>query len=376
MVILTGIKPTESLHLGNYFGAIRPYLELMKALMEGKNSKPTSSFFFIADYHALTNINISQKNYNSFLASPLNSPSSLAPSSPTSSHSQKKTHDLKKWSYEITAALMACGINPEKTILYRQSDIPHLFELTWILSCFTPKGLLNRSHAYKAKVALNKKASKKDLDFDVNMALYSYPILMASDILAFNANWVPVGEDQIQHVEMARDIAQKFNHFYGKILTLPKTLLHKNNQWIPGIDGKKMSKSYGNHIPLFCSSEKLKKLIMKIKTDSSLPHEPKDPKTSIPFQLFEKLAPKEEIHDLKEMYRKGISWSEVKEKTYLILESHLSEAREKFNTLMKDTNAIEDILLQGSKKAKKVASKTLNKVRLALGLRDLPMNSK
>ncbi|MCB0350779.1 MAG: tryptophan--tRNA ligase, partial [Bdellovibrionales bacterium] len=209
-VILTGIKPTDHPHIGNYLGAIRPGIELA--------SQFEKSLFFIADYHAITTVQNAQ--------------------------------DMQLFTRSVAAMWLACGLDSKKTIIYRQSDIPEIFELAWILSCVAPKGLLNRAHAYKAKVQENEIAGREDLDFGVSMGLYCYPVLMAADILLFNSDVVPVGEDQVQHVEIARDLAQKFNRIYGDIIKLPKHLV-KTEKVVPGLDGRKMSKSYGNHIPLF-----------------------------------------------------------------------------------------------------------------------------
>lgn len=343
LVLLTGIKPTGSLHLGNYFGSIRPYLDLKKKLSEKSSPHRFSSFrslFFVADYHALTSVTASSAHLR-----------------------------LKKFTYDIAASLMACGVDPNETLIYRQSDISHIFELAWILSCFTSKGLMNRAHAYKMKQSLNREKSKKDLDFGINMGLFSYPILMASDILAFRTNYVPVGEDQIQHIEMTRDIAQKFNHFYQRpILQEPEFVLNKKAQHILGLDGKKMSKSYNNFIPLFDSEKKLKKLIMKIKTDSTKPEEPKDPKDSTLFLLYQAFANPSEIEEMKEMYSKGVGWSEVKEIVFKSLNFHLKEKRESYNRLIKDTNFIEDWLQKGAQEAQSFSKSLLLEVRSCLGV--------
>ena len=262
---------------------------------------------------------------------------------------------------------MACGLNPKDTLIYRQSDVPQIFELSWILSCFTPKGLMNRAHAYKMKQSLNKQNNKKDLDFGINMGLFSYPILMASDILAFRTKYVPVGEDQIQHIEMTRDMAQKFNHFYKRpVLEVPEFILNKKGQHILGLDGKKMSKSYNNFIPLFSSEKKLKKLIMKIKTDSSPPNEPKNPEKSNLFLLYQAFSKEKDIEKMKEMHSKGVGWSEVKNLVFESLNSYLEEKRENYNTLIKDTDFLEDWLQKGAKKARALADSLLSDVRSCL----------
>lgn len=340
-VLLTGIKPTGFLHLGNYLGAIKPYLNLKKKLLK-QNTFPSSllSLFFIADYHALTSSSLSSANLPS---------------------------NLQQWTYEIAASLIACGVDPKENLIYRQSDIPEIFELSWILSCFTPKGLMNRAHAHKMKQSLNKEQSKKNLDSGINMGLFSYPILMASDILAFQTNYVPVGEDQIQHIEMTRDIAKKFNHFYKKsILTEPHYILNQDTQSIPGLDGRKMSKSYDNSIPLFSSEQNLKKQIMKIKTDSSPPHEPKNPNTSTLFLLYKAFANQSETQEMGNDYSKGVGWGQVKERLFQLLNTHLQEKRDHYYSLMKNIDPIENHLQKGAKKARSLAQSLLLQVRKCL----------
>ena len=237
--VLTGITTSGIPHLGNLVGAILPAIE-------ASNNEKNSSFLFLADYHSLI------KNTDSDL-----------------------THSS---SYEIAACWLACGLDPKKVIFYRQSDIPHIFELAWILGCLTSKGLLNRAHAYKAAISDNQEKGAKDIDKGITMGLFNYPILMAADILMFNADIVPVGQDQKQHIEMARDIAIKFNHHYGNLFTPPEAQISDTTGVLPGIDGRKMSKSYGNTIPIFSDEKLLKKTIMKIKTNSLEPGEPKDSK--------------------------------------------------------------------------------------------------
>ena len=233
--VLTGITTSGIPHLGNLVGAILPAIK-------ASNNEKNSSFLFLADYHSLI------KNTDSDL-----------------------THSS---SYEIAACWLACGLDPKKVIFYRQSDIPHIFELAWILGCLTSKGLLNRAHAYKAAISDNQEKGAKDIDKGITMGLFNYPILMAADILMFNADIVPVGQDQKQHIEMARDIAIKFNHHYGNLFTPPEAQISETTGVLPGIDGRKMSKSYGNTIPIFSDEKLLKKTIMKIKTNSLEPGEP------------------------------------------------------------------------------------------------------
>ncbi|SFL99102.1 tryptophanyl-tRNA synthetase [Gracilibacillus orientalis] len=247
--ILTGIKPTRQIHLGNYIGAIKPALDLAKI-------EDYRSAYFVADYHGLTKIH--------------------------------NAEEFRHLSYGIAATWLALGLDPDMVIFYRQSDVPDIFELNWILSCFTSKGLMNRAHAYKALIDSNKK-SEKDIDFCVNMGLFNYPVLMAADILMFKTEVVPVGKDQVQHVEITRDIAESFNNTYGETFLLPEYKIQENTAVLPGLDGRKMSKSYNNTIPLFEDPKKLQKLINKIKTDSLLPEAPKDPDRSTIFMFIKNL---------------------------------------------------------------------------------------
>lgn len=328
--VLTGVKPTGMPHLGNYLGAIAPGIELA--------SQPdTESLLFIADFHSLTSVT--------------------------------KGEELEEMSYGVAATWLALGLDPERTIIYRQSDIPEIFELSWILSCSTAKGLMNRAHAYKAMVADNEAAGKKDLDFGVNMGLYSYPVLMAADILLFNSDIVPIGPDQIQHIEITRDICQKFNRTYGDVLTLPK--FQDDSFLLPGLDGRKMSKSYNNHIPLFESSKKLRKKIMKIKTDSSAPEDPKDPEDSLIFDLFKYFSSKEEQTELAARYRTGIGWGDAKQALYEVIERDLQKPREIYESLMSDRSQLDAILKVGAEKARVKAQATMRDVRKAVGARVL-----
>lgn len=329
-VVLTGVKPTGQPHLGNYVGAMRPSLEMAK-------SEEFDSFLFIADYHSLTAV-----------------------------------HDAKVLDtmiYEVAASWLACGLDPERTVIYRQSDVPEVFELHWILSCFTAKGLMNRAHAYKAKIQENQEFGKEDLDFGVNIGLYTYPVLMAADILLFQADFVPVGEDQVQHVEIARDIAQKFNKTYKvEALKIPKAKLTES-KLVVGLDGRKMSKSYENSIPLFCDSAPLRKLVMKIKTDSLPPEAPKDPSTSLIFDLFKEFASPAEIESLKADYAKGIGWGVAKEALYQILEREIAPMRSKYQEYLTDRNKVDALLSQGALIARERANHLLTTLRKTVGLR-------
>ncbi len=327
-IILTGVKPTGMPHIGNYLGAIRPALKLA--------SQPgTRTYLFIADYHSLTSV-----------------------------HDPKT---LREMTYEVAATWLACGLNPEQVCFYRQSDISEIFELNWILSCFTPKGLMNRAHAYKAKVQENMEQGKEDPDFGVNMGLFNYPILMSADILMFNAHEVPVGEDQVQHIEIARDIAQKVNRQYGEILRPPKFVIQPM-KLVPGLDGRKMSKSYDNHIPLFLESAKLRKLVMKIKTDSQPPETPKDPADSLIFDLYKEFATSEQIESLRAHYLRGIGWGEAKERLFEVLEAHLATPRAEYQRWMNSRGEIDGLLVAGAAEARPKAKALLQQLRKAIGI--------
>jgi tryptophanyl-tRNA synthetase len=326
---LTGVKPTGLIHIGNLLGAIRPALAMV-------NETSDRSLFFIADYHALTFINDAQA--------------------------------LKKITYEVAAAWLAFGLDPKKTIIYRQSDIPEIFELSWILACMSPKGLMNRAHAYKARVAENLELGREDLDHGINMGVFTYPILMAADILLFRADTVPVGEDQVQHVEIARDLAQKFNNVFKKeVLKAPQYSLNKAAAILPGLDGRKMSKSYDNTIPAFCDSAQLKKLVGKIKTDSSLPTEPKDPNTSLLFDIYKQFAEPSAIEAMRAKYSKGVGWGEVKGDLHLALDKALIGPREVYNQWLADIPKLEAVLQDGAKRARELARETIKDVHAAIG---------
>lgn len=327
--VLTGVQPTSKPHLGNYAGAMRPAIE-------ASQQPDTQTWFFIADYHALTSI-----------------------------HDPKV---LQQNIYEVAASWLACGLDPAKTVFYRQSDVPEILELNWVLSCFTPKGLMNRAHAYKAKVQENQENGKEDLDFGVNMGLYNYPILMTADILMFSAAKVPVGEDQTQHLEIARDIAQKFNRTYGEILKVPQVVVQKTGKSLPGLDGRKMSKSYGNHIPLFEEPAAMKKLIAKIKTDSLPPEAPKSTNDSILFQLYEAFATPDQIEVMRQKYAKGIGWGYVKEDLFQLLDEQLKGPRERYKELMADQSKIAALLREGAEKARPHAKALMKKVRTSVGV--------
>lgn len=325
-IALTGIKPSGKPHIGNYLGMIRPALEL---------AKHYQALYFIADYHALTTVQDGSK--------------------------------LKEQTYDVAATWLALGLDPEKVIFYRQSDIPEVMELTWILSCFTSKGLLNRAHAYKAAVDDNL-ANGRPPDEGINSGLYFYPVLMAADILLFNTNFVPVGLDQKQHIEIARDIAQAFNSNYGNILTLPEAAILEEVMTIPGLDGRKMSKSYDNVIPMFAPANQLRKSVMRIVTDSRPPEEPKDPETDNVFAIYRHFAAEVDIQRVRERYLQGgMAYSEIKGELFELLEQNFGPARTRYDEYMQDWGYLDQVLQKGAEKARKVATPLLERIRKAVG---------
>lgn len=328
--VLTGITTSGKPHLGNLVGAILPAIE-------ASNNENTSSFLFLADYHSLI------KNKDSDL-----------------------THNS---SFEIAACWLACGLDPKKVIFYRQSDIPHIFELAWILSCLTSKGLLNRAHAYKAAVADNEKQGIKDQEKGITMGLFNYPVLMAADILMFNADFVPVGQDQKQHIEMARDIALKFNHHYGDLLTPPEAQISEVTGILPGLDGRKMSKSYNNTIPIFSDEKTLKKSIMKIKTNSLEPGEPKETKDCNIFNIYKAIASEAEISDLETRYQEGIGWGDAKNLLFETLDEFLTPFKAEYENIIKDKSYVESVLLEGANKAKEVSGPLIEEIRKSVGIK-------
>ena len=329
--VLTGITTTGTPHLGNYIGAIKPAIK-------ASQSPDLDSFFFLADYHAL----IKTTDHNLI-------------------------HQSTK---EVAACWIALGLNTERAIFYRQSDIPEIPELSWLLSCVAAKGLMNRAHAYKNRVQ-NNLTNKEDSDYGITMGLFSYPILMAADILMFNATVIPVGRDQIQHVEMARDIAQRFNHLYGNLFDLPEAQIDENIKTLQGLDGKKMSKSYNNIIPIFLTEKKLKRHINKIKTNLLEPGETKDPKTSTVFQIWKSFATEEQTKEMEENYKNGIAWGEAKNLLFDLINSKLKEPRETYNQLLEKPNQIEEILSEGGKKARAKSQPFMKKIREAVGIKAL-----
>lgn len=326
-IALTGIKPTGTPHIGNYFGAIKPAIDLI-------NKEEFDGYYFIADYHAL--------NF------------------------MKNKEELILHTKEIACTWLACGLDPKRVVLYKQSLVPEVTELNWLLNNVTSKGLMNRAHAYKALVEKSLE-NGGDPDALVNMGLYCYPILMAADILLFNTKFVPVGIDQKQHVEMARDIAKAFNKFYGYTFVVPTEYIQEETATIPGLDGRKMSKSYGNQIPLFCDEATLKKLISSIKTDSSLPTEPKSTHCAV-FDFYKLFASKEQVEAFAEKFAKGISWADAKKELFEVANNFLSPMREKYNYYMSHYGEVEKILEEGSKKARVIAKETVVRARKAVGL--------
>tara|TARA_Y100001954_G_scaffold235194_1_gene292406 strand:+ start:598 stop:1596 length:999 start_codon:yes stop_codon:yes gene_type:complete len=324
--ILTGITTTGTPHIGNYLGAIKPALDLVEP--------DNDSYFFLADYHAL----IKQNNPN----------------------------EIEKSVKNVALAWLSSGLDPKKSNFYRQSDIPEVHELTWILNCSASKGLLNRAHAYKSMAAENTQTGN-DEDKAINMGLFSYPVLMAADILIFGATHVPVGPDQAQHMEMTRDIAGTFNHTYSNLLTLPEAII-QNEVSVPGIDGKKMSKSYNNIIPFLSSEKDLEKSISKIVTNSLEPGQPKDTKDCTLFQLYSCFATSDEIKEMKQAYKDGIGWGDAKKKLFSIINSEISPIREKYLELNDKPNLLNDLFSEGAQKVRPQAKELVEKLREAIGI--------
>ena len=332
---LTGITTTGTPHLGNFVGSIRP--SVAASLRPG-----VQSFYFLADYHALI-----------------------------------KCEDpvrIQRSTLEIAASWLASGLDPEKVTFYRQSDIPEIPELNWMLSCVTGKGLLNRAHAYKASQDKNLEAGR-DADDGVTAGLFMYPVLMGADILMFKAHKVPVGRDQVQHIEMARDMASSFNHLYGEHFVLPEAVIDDNVATLPGLDGRKMSKSYNNTIPLFSSRDQLKKLIGSLLTDSRAPGEPKDTEGSALFQIYQAFATPEETEALRRAYAEGIAWGDAKQVLLERVDQVIAPMREQYESLINHPERIEQILLQGAERARALATPFIKELRAAVGLRSLAQAS-
>jgi tryptophanyl-tRNA synthetase len=316
---LTGIKPTGMPHLGNYLGMIRPALEMTSS---------HQAFYFIADYHALTTL--------------------------------RSREDIARYTHEVTAAWLALGLDPERTVLFKQSDVPEVCELSWFLGCVTPLGMLKRAHAFK---------DAESKGTDINGGTFFYPVLMAADILAYDSDVVPVGKDQKQHVEMARDMAVAFNHYFGDVLRVPRPVIRPDVATIPGTDGRKMSKSYGNTIPLFLPTKKLRKAIMRIKTDSTPLEEPKNPETCSVFELYRLFATSAQTDDLAARYcAGGMGYGHAKQELFEVMEAHFEGPRERFQHHLAHPETINDILADGGRRAKSVAGATLSRVRAATGI--------
>ncbi len=330
--ILTGITTTGIPHLGNYVGAILPAIEASRC-------KDVRSFYFIADYHALVKC-----------------------------HNPAVIHRSR---LEVAATWLALGLDVEKSIFYAQTDIPEILELAWIINCVTSKGLMNRAHAYKAAVAKNTSDSSNDRDRGVSMGLFCYPILMAADILIFKANKIPVGSDQIQHLEMARDIAARFNYLYGEHFVIPEAIVDQKMSILVGLDGRKMSKSYDNTIPLFASEKMLKKSIMSIKTNSLPPGAPKDSNACTLFQIYQNFVSAEEAYLMQRRYITGISWGEMKQTLFEILNNRLIEPRQRYQELLKNPGYIETVLKNGAAQAREYSIPFLRELRRAVGIRPL-----
>ena len=331
-IYLTGITTTGTPHIGNYVGAIRPGIAASK-------DPQKKNYYFLADFHALA------KN--------------------------EDPDKISQSTLEIAAAWMALDLDTDNATFYRQSDIPEIPELTWILTSMTAKGLMNRAHSYKAAVQANVEGGNKDPDKGVTMALYSYPILMAADILMFKATKVPVGRDQKQHVEMARDIAQRFNHHFGDVLVTPEAVIGENTALLAGLDGRKMSKSYNNTIPLFAPEKRLRKLIMKIKTNSLEPGEPKEIEGSTLYDIYKAFASEDETREIEKRYAEGIAWGEMKQTLFEYINEHMKPARDEYERLIADPAVVEIELQKGAAKAREIAVPYIAEIRNAIGIRKL-----
>ena len=333
---LTGITTSGTPHLGNYVGSIRPSVQA--SLRDG-----VESYYFLADYHALIKIDEPAR--------------------------------IQRSTLEIAASWLAAGLDPARVVFYRQSDVPEIPELSWFLTCVTGKGILNRAHAYKASVDKNN-AAGLDADADVSAGLFMYPVLMGADILMFNAHHVPVGRDQVQHIEMARDMAQSFNHRYGEHFVPPQAAIEESVATLPGLDGRKMSKSYDNTIPLFAPRAELKKLIAGIKTDSRTPGEPKDTEGSALFQIYQAFASADETAALAQAFAQGIAWGEAKDMLFERIDREIAPMRARYEHLIAHPQEVEALLLQGAVKARAVATPFMARLRQAVGLRGLAQSVK
>jgi len=331
--ILTGITPSGTPHIGNYVGAVRPAIAASR-------TPGTEAFYFLSDLHSLIT-----------------------------------THDpqrVQRSTLDIATTWLAAGLDPDRVWFYRQSDVPEITELMWLLTCMAGKGQLNRAHAYKAAVDKNR-AERLDEDAGISAGLFLYPVLMAADILLFQADQIPVGRDQVQHIEMARDFAQRFNHVYaGDWFVLPEAVIDERVATLPGLDGRKMSKSYDNVIPLFAPPSELKRLIFSIVTDSRAPGEPKDTRGSALFQLYQAFAAPEKTAQFAQAWAAGLGWGEAKQQVYELIEHEIAPVRERYHALIARPGEIEDILREGARRLReRYATPFLARLREAVGLRDL-----
>ncbi len=326
-IALTGIKPTGQPHIGNYLGMIKPALEL---------AQDYQALYFIADYHALTTV--------------------------------KNKKELEDLTYQVTATWLALGLNPDNVIFFRQSDIPEVFELAWVLACWTSKGLLNRAHAYKTIVDDNVAAGREE-DKGINTGLYTYPVLMAADILLYGSHVVPVGLDQQQHLEITRDVAMMFNNNYREVLVVPEAVIRKEVMTITGLDGRKMSKSYNNVIPIFAPSNQVRKQVMRIVTDSKRPEEPKDPDECNVFAIYRHFADADAVEAKRQLYVDGgLAYGDMKKDLFELLETTFSAQRNQYNLLMENRGELDKVLESGAKKARDIAVPIMRKVRKAVGV--------
>ena len=320
MRILSGIQPSGVLHIGNYFGMMRPAIELQK---EGE------TFYFIADYHALTSV--------------------------------RNPEALRENSRRVALDFLACGLDPERAALFRQSDVPQVTELAWILSTVAPMGLLERAHSYKDKLARGLAST---------VGLFSYPVLMAADILIYDSDAVPVGKDQKQHIEITRDLAVKINETFGQVFKLPEPRINPDTQVVPGLDGQKMSKSYGNNIDIFGDEKETRKRVMSIVTDSTPVEAPKDPERSTIIQLYSLFASKDELADMRERFKKGgTGYGDFKKEFFEKLWEYFSPMRKRREEILRDKNYIDNVLARGAKRANGIADQVMERVRAAVGLR-------
>ena len=320
MRILSGIQPSGVLHIGNYFGMMRPAIELQK---EGE------TFYFIADYHALTSV--------------------------------RDPEALRENSRQVALDFLACGLDPERAALFRQSDVPQVTELAWILSTIAPMGLLERAHSYKDKLARG---------LAPTVGLFSYPVLMAADILIYDSDAVPVGKDQKQHIEITRDLAVKVNETFGQVFKLPEPKINPQTEVVPGLDGQKMSKSYGNNIDIFGDEKETRKRVMSIVTDSTPVETPKDPSRSTILQLYSLFASKDEIAGMRERFKNGgTGYGDFKKELFEKLWEYFSPMRKRRDEILRDKSYIDNVLTRGAKRANEVADQVMQRVRAAVGLR-------